>query len=404
MSILLSSGEAMEKKSEDFSIAFFRLAFRPFFLLGSLFSIISLLIWSAVFTESINVAVYGGHLWWHIHEMLFGFVSAIVVGFLLTAVQNWTCVPGIKGSRLMLLVLLWISARVLFFLPFLLPHWLIYTVDLLFLPVTAFFLARPIIQAKLWRNLIFIPILLAMTYTNAAMHYSSNLLDPKYMLAAGNAMVLIITLLICVIGGRVIPMFTANGTNTEHVPAIQWLEIASIASMLLLVVSNFGIFELPSEVNAALFLLAASIHFIRVWRWRIWVTFKTPLVWSLHLGYWCIPVGLLLLAVSELSDVITHSQALHTLTVGTIAVMILAMISRVSLGHTGRNIEVGKLMAFAFLAIFLAFIVRVFGVYWLENYQHVIVTAAILWGVGYGCFVVLFIPVLTRPRIDGRAG
>lgn len=394
----------MEKQPDDFSIAFFRLAFRPFFLLGSLFGIISLLIWSAAVTESLNITVYGGPLWWHVHEMLFGFVSAIVVGFLLTAVQNWTRLPGIKGSQLMVLVLLWMSARVLFFLPFLLPHWLITTVDLLFLPAAALYLARPIIQAKLWRNLIFIPLLLAMTYANAAMHYSSNLVDPKYMLAAGNAMVLIITLLICVMGGRVIPMFTANGTNTEHVPTIQWLETASIASMLLLVVSNSGFFEFPPEINAALFLPTALMHFVRAWRWRIWVTLETPLVWSLHLGYWCIPVGLLLLGLSELFDVITHSQALHTLTVGAIAVMILAMISRVSLGHTGRNIEVGKLMAFAFLAIFLAFIIRVFGVYWLENYHYVIVTSALLWGFGYGCFVALFIPILTRPRIDGKPG
>ncbi|MGB5445213.1 MAG: NnrS family protein [Psychromonas sp.] len=379
-------------------IAFLEIAFRPFFLLASLFSIVALLLWNGLLTGDLTLNLYGGSLWWHIHEMLFAFVTAVIVGFLLTAVQNWTGVRSLNGTGLLLLVILWLTARVLFFFPGTLPQMLIAGVDLAFLPVSALALAYPIIKVKMWRNFMFIPILLIMASSNAVMHYSVATQNYPLMTQASSAMVLLVTLVMCIMGGRVFPMFTANGTRTPRVPAIMWLEHLATGSILLAVLSGFKLIELPTIVTAIIFFVAAATHTVRVFRWKIWVTLKTPLVWSLHISYWCIALGLFMFGLSEISPLVSHSQAIHTLTVGGMATMILAMISRVSLGHTGRNIVVGKVMTIAFMAIILAFISRVFGLYWLTNYNHVMTSAIVFWVIGYGCFVALYFPILIKPR------
>ena len=386
--------------------ALLQLAFRPFFLLGSLFSTISLLLWGGEVLGVLDLGVYGGSLWWHGHEMLFGFVSAIVVGFLLTAVQTWTGIPGIRGGYLMVLVLLWLAGRLVLYFPWWLPAWLVAALDLSFLPLAAIVLALPVLRVRQWRNILFVPILLSMTAANAAMHWSVLAADLRFQLLASNVMVLLVVFLIGVVAGRVIPMFTANGTQTARVPAVGWLEHASILSMLLVLVLVVGMdaLELPASVAAACFFLAALTHAVRALRWKIWITFRTPLVWSLHLAYWCMPVGLVLYGLSFVTSLVTHSQAVHALTVGAIGMMILAMISRVSLGHTGRNLVVGRAMTTAFIAVFGAFLVRVFGVYWPENYAQIIGASIILWLIAYGSFFVIYLPLLSRPRPDGRPG
>lgn len=403
MSNLLASNRT-EQPSPAENPAILGLAFRPFFLLGALFSVVSLGLWAGILTGTIDPTVYGGSLWWHTHEMLFGFVSAIVVGFLLTAVQNWTGIPGIKGGYLLGLLLLWLSARIMLYFAALFPHWLIVLVDLLFLPTAAVTLASFIVRVRQWRNFIFVPLLFALASVNGIFHWSAFSGSVALQAEAGTTTVLLISLLMSTMAGRVLPMFTANGTQTERVADRPWLEKSALVTMMLAVLAGSSARELPSGIAAFFLFLAALTLAVRGFRWRIWVTLKTPLVWSLHLSYWCIPLGLLLFALSLVSGTVSHSQAIHTLTVGAIGMMILAMISRVSLGHTGRNIIVGKVMTLAFVAVFAAFIVRVFGVYWIENYTHLIVTAVILWALAYGCFFLTHLPILTRPRPDGRPG
>lgn len=381
------------------AIAFLEFAFRPLFLLACFFSIFALLVWNGILTGNVTVDLYGGPLWWHIHEMLFGFVAAIIVGFLLTAVQNWTAVRSLNGKGLLFLVTLWLIARVLFFFPNNINHWVIAIVDIAFLLFSAAALAYPIVKVKQWRNLMFIPILVTMAIINALMHYSIASQTPLLMSSVTTSMVLLVTLVMTIMGGRVFPMFTANGTKTPRVNAIKWLEILTIATTLIAVISTFKLLELPAMLSAAIFFVASAAHAVRAFRWKIWVTLKTPLVWSLHLSYWCIALGLFIYGLSELTAVVTHTQAIHTLTVGAMGTMILAMVSRVSLGHTGRNIVVGKLMTMAFIAIILAFVIRVFAGYWMSNYSHVITTAVCFWIIGYGSFVLLYFPILTKPRV-----
>jgi uncharacterized protein involved in response to NO len=393
-----------EPEPPDNSLPFLRLAFRPFFMLGALFSMLCVALWAAAFTVAVELEVYGGTLWWHMHEMLFGFVSAIVAGFLLTAVQTWTGVPGIKGGWLGALVLLWLAGRIAMFLPALLPGAVIAGLDLAFLPATMLVLGNSVVKVRQWRNIIFIPILLGMIAANAGMHWAAQQVDIPLQAQAGGIMVMLVTLLMTVMGGRVIPMFTANGTKTERVEAIPWLEKLCIAGMVLLVVISIPGLSLAPDVAAGLFFLTAALQGIRVLRWRPHVTLRTPLVWSLHLSYWCIPLGLLLQGLSLAGADITHSQAIHTLGVGGMGLMILAMISRVSLGHTGRPLIVPGVMSMAFMALFGAFLVRTFGVHVLPSYADVVIVAAGLWLLGYGCFVFVYRPVLSRPRSDGLSG
>ncbi|TVU60077.1 NnrS family protein [Vibrio atlanticus] len=378
--------------------AFFELAFRPFFLFASLFSIAALVGWAAFWNGSATLNVYGGAMWWHIHEMLFGFSATVVVGFLLTAVQNWTGVRSINGRGLMLLLAIWLCARVAMFLPGVLSPWLIAALDLLFLPIAMISLAHNIISVKLWRNLLFIPILLLMTVANAAMHYGVLFNQPALIPQASTSMVLLVTLVMCIMGGRVFPMFTANGTQTPRTPSLPWLEKLSIVSTVFAVVLSFQILPVAQGIVATVFIVSGVANALRAVRWKIWVAFKTPLVWSLHLSYWAISLGLILFGVSIISPLVTQSQAIHALTVGGMGVMILSMISRVSLGHTGRTIAIDKIMTAALIAIVFAFFVRVFGGYFTHNIVYIITLSSALWIAAYSCFVVLYLPILIKPK------
>ena len=404
MSTLLPNGELTSEKSTDLPLPWFRLAFRPFFLLGALFSIVSILLWAGTFSGYFQFQPYGGSYWWHIHEMLFGFVSAIIVGFLLTAVQTWTKIPSIKGKPLMALVILWFSARLCLLFPQSIPYYITVSLDVFFLPVAACCLAYPIIRVHLWRNLVFIPILLAMTLVNIAMHSSVLVESSRYLATTSQLMVMLITLVMCIMGGRVFPMFTANGTQTRRIEPINWLEKLSILSVLVLVVLSLNLIAISADIIAGIFIVAGIANWCRAIRWRIWVTFKTPLVWSLHLSYWALSIGLIMMGLAKLQLWLTESLAIHTITVGGMGMMILSMISRVSLGHTGRKILVGPVMATAFILMAFALIIRVFAPFIFSHYPNLILTTGIFWALAYGLFVLIYTPILTRPRIDGAPG
>ena len=385
-------------------IPILRLGFRPLFLAAAGFSIVALITWAGVLTQNWNFEPYGGSYWWHAHEMLFGFVSTVVAGFLLTAVQSWTGVAGVKGARLLFLVLLWLSARILIFFNVGDASWWVGVVDLAFLPMAALFLALPIVKLRQYRNLFFVPILLLMTVSNAYMHYGIYSADSEWLAIGSRAMVILVTALMCVLGGRVFPMFTANGTKTKKVIAWGWLEKLSLFLMAVLVMIFVFVIPLPRQVIAVVFLIAALAHLLRWVRWRFWVTFKTPLVWSLHLAYFCIPLGLALFAFHFMGYLPTFSLPMHVITVGGMGGMILSMMSRVSLGHTGRAIQASSLDAVAFGLIFLALIFRTFGAQWAAYSTGSLLIAAVLWCVAYGLFLIKYLPMLIRPRPDGRPG
>ncbi len=210
-----------------------RLGFRPFFLFGSLFATVSILFWLLALKGIVVLEPLNGSLWWHSHEMLFGFSSAIIAGFLLTAVQTWTNIPSIKGGQLLALFGLWLTARVMIFFGSEDLVLLIMVLDIAFLPITAFLVGSWIVKIKQYRNLIFIPVLLLMATANFLTYLPSLGFDPSWTNKGLHSMTMLVTFLVAFLGGRVIPMFTANGTRTEKVAPLKWLEFSTLASLFL---------------------------------------------------------------------------------------------------------------------------------------------------------------------------
>ncbi|MBV1873704.1 MAG: NnrS family protein [Gammaproteobacteria bacterium] len=390
--------------TEEETIPALRLGFRVFFPAAASFGIIALITWAGVITQTWSFEPYGGSYWWHAHEMLFGFVTAAIAGFLLTAVQSWTGLPSIKGLRLFLLLALWLSARVLLFFNIDSGSWWPGIIDIAFLPAVAVFLATPIIRAGKYRNLLFVPILLLMSLSNVYMHSAVHTNDPEWLTIGSHAMVMLITTLMCILGGRVFPMFTANGTQTEKVLPLPKLEILSLSVMAIIVAIFIFVIALPKTIMASLFLIAALAHFYRWARWRFWVTLKTPLVWSLHLAYLCIPLGLLLFSFHYMGFVTAFSLPMHTVTVGAMGGMILAMMSRVSLGHTGQILRTSPLITSAFVLMALALLFRTLGTAVSGDDTPSLLISAALWCGAYGLFLIKYLPLLTRARADGHPG
>lgn len=401
-------------KQEEKKPPLFRLAFRPFFLFGSFFSVIAISIWALfLMNPATQWQPMGGWFWWHGHEMLYGFCVAIIVGFLLTAVQNWSGIPGLSGKPLAMLFLLWALTRLLMLFP-LLPVPVISILDTLFLPLAAVILARPIIAAKLWKNLMFIPLLLLLAWTNGLNHYQ---LHQGNTLSLPNTLdaILIITLIIVLMGGRVIPFFTVNALNLKfnslNQPPIEKpqpvliIELLAIIPLLLATLYSLASHNLgPELLLGALFLLSAAANAVRLSRWRSTLTLDNPLLWSLHLSYLFIVLSLGLMGLYHIGIDIPLTSALHGLTIGGMGLMILAMISRVSLGHTGRPLKVGRWIMLAYVAIAIATILRVLAPLITYQLNTWYLLGSICWVFAYMAFVVTYWPVLTKPRADGRPG
>ncbi|ENY70575.1 Heme/copper membrane protein [Aeromonas diversa CDC 2478-85] len=381
-----------------------RLGFRPFFLLGAGFSVLAMLLWWLQLTGHLALPALSNPLWWHAHEMLFGFGSAIVAGFLLTAVQNWTGFPGVRGAPLGAIVTLWLVPRLL--LPLLgNDNWLLMACDLLWLPLAAFYLARPMVQVRQWRNLFFVPLLLVLTLLNASSWWLGTdwLLTEKLLIAT----VLLFTTLIAVMGGRVIPFFTSRATQTPKAEPLPWLERIALSTLWLLMASwiLLPMTWLQQPQWAVLYGLAALAHLLRQSRWQWRATAAHPLLWSLHLAYLFIPLGLAALGWWALGGPLSLSTASHFLSVGTMGGMILAMMARVSLGHTGRSLVVGKRMVLAFVLLLVAALLRA-ALPLLLPAQILVAWHGGAWGwiLAYGLFVWCYLPILSTPRADGRPG
>ncbi|WP_045857922.1 NnrS family protein [Teredinibacter purpureus] len=388
------------------TIPVLQLAFRPLFLLAALFAVVAMAIWIVVIKGVIALSPYGGLLFWHSHELLTGFSSAVLAGFLLTAVQNWTNVPGIRGHKLLLLVLLWIVARLLMLFP-IIPSLLIALVDLSFLALTAFYFSQPLIQTNNRRNLKLLVILGLLIAANALSHAGVIANDPslvqKGVALYGWLMIIVMT----VITGRILPMFTANGSGTPRVENWFALEVSTIV-LTAVCALLFGLnltAMLPKAALVAVVGLTALTHLLRCLRWRPWVTWRFPLLWSLHFSCLLIPTGLLALLISLLSPSYSQATALHWLFAGAMANMILAMMSRIALGHTGRPLKPKRLLSLAYIALAFAAIVRGLGIsMWGAHYEMSLTLAASAWCLSFLIFLFVYIPILTSARADGKPG
>ncbi|HEX5687522.1 MAG TPA: NnrS family protein [Ideonella sp.] len=378
--------------------ALWQLGFRPFYLLASSFAALSIVLWALQSAGWLGHPYLRGPIW-HAHEMLFGFTLAVVVGFLFTAGRNWSNRPTPTGALLAALAALWVAGRVLVLTPFGLTAAL---VNAAFPLSAAIALAVPFIASRNRRNYFFIGLLLLMSAAQMLFHLAQLgiVAAPPWV---GIQLALDVVLFImAVMGGRVIPMFTNNGIPGAAATRHPWVEKLSLGSVLLLWAADaLQLHGLPMLLLAA---LCGAAHLLRWWLWQPWVTWRTPLVWVLHLAYAWIPVHLALRAAAE-AGWLAPSLAIHALTVGAIGGLIIGMMTRTALGHTGRLLRAGRHETACYLLVALAAVVRVFvPLLAPEAALAAVLVSAACWSAGFGWYAVTYWPVLTRARVDGKRG
>ncbi len=378
--------------------ALWRLGFRPFYLLASVFSATSVLLWTAQFSGYLTSAYLQGPLW-HGHEMLFGYTVAVITGFLLTAVRAWTGQPTPTGAPLMALAALWVCGRVLVLTPLAMTA---AVVNAAFPVAVAVAIGIPLLRARNVRNYFFIGLLLMMGGLILAVHLAVQgriELSPRLGLQIALDVVLFIMV---VMGGRVIPMFTNNGVPGANATRHAWVEKITLGAVILLFAAD--VLQWAQSIIAMIALIGALAHGVRLVLWKPWRTLVTPLVWILHAAYAWIVVHLALRGLSAL-DLVAGAFATHALTVGAIGGLTLGMMTRTARGHTGRPLIAEGYELTAFLLIQIATIVRVFGGMMLPGfYLTSIQFSGVLWSAAFGMYAVCYWPVLTRPRLDGKSG
>jgi uncharacterized protein involved in response to NO len=379
--------------------ALWNLGFRPFYLLAGLFATLSVPLWTAQYAGWLGThAPIAGPLW-HAHEMLFGYAFAVIVGFLFTAGRNWANQPTPTGALLAAIAALWVAARVLVFTPYALAA---AAFDTAFALAAAAGIAVPFLRSGNRRNYFFIALLLGLGLANLAFHLGmAGLLElPLHRgLQVGLDLVLFIMV---VMAGRVVPMFTMNGIPGVFCARLPWIERLAPGSILALLAAD--VLGAPDLVIGPIASVAAAAHAARLGLWRPWLTLKTPLVWILHFAYAWIVLALALRALAAW-DLVPASLAAHALTVGAIGGLTLGMMTRTSLGHTGRPLQAGRADVFCYVTIQLAALTRVFlPLAFPSLYLQAIIGSSLLWSAAFAVFTVGYWTILSRPRLDGKPG
>ena len=375
----------------------FSLGFRPFFLAGAGYAAIAVAIWALwLYGRLPGAQPVGGMLAWHRHEMPFGFASAIIAGFLLTAVPNWTGRPGLKGWPLIGLVLVWLLARLAWYLP--IPAPLLLALQVPFLPLLAWVLGLDLLAAGKRENY---PILLMVSLLAGcqALTLLGFAVDDANLQRHGVLAALwLVGALMSVIGGRVIPFFIQRGLNRPAQPAVSPWPTRVLLSGSLLVALTFalGLHDAPRLWLAALFALIGALHLLRLWRWHDRGMWRVPLLWSLYLSYVWLVVAVIAMALWHAGLMPQQSLATHSLAVGGVGGVILAMIARVSLGHTGRPLLPSKVIVAGFALVLVAGVLRVLLV---PFSGWGLGMSALLWCMAFGLFLSRYTGILLKPRV-----
>ncbi len=379
--------------------ALLRLGFRPFYLAAAGLAAVAVPVWIAVFLGYLAWLPSVSPLLWHAHEMLFGFATTVIIGFLMTAAKSWTGLATPRGPFLGALALLWLSARIAAVAA---PYALYAVLDTLLLPVVAAVLTRLLLRAGNTRNLPLAGILIMLALVNAVFHLTVlGLLElpPVTILHAALALILMVE---CVMAGRVVPGFTQSAIPGLKIAPLLWLEWASLACTAM-GLALWVIFP-PGLATWVVLGLAAACHLGRQWRWHSVLTRHRPILWILHVSYAWIPVGLALLALSQVG-LVPVSLGIHALAVGTTGGLIIGMITRTARAHTGRHLEVSGAEVLAYAMLPVAAVMRVFiPLFWPTLLPVALLGAALAWSAAFLIYVIIYTPWLARTRIDGRDG
>jgi len=385
------------------NMTFFATGFRPFFLFGPLYGILILSYWTlfytGIFPPPPSVL---DPLLLHKHEMLFGFAGSILCGFLLTAVQNWTGLSTLRGGWLALCLFSWVLGRVaVFFSAYLAPLFLL-TLDCLFPLIFFLGVSKAIILAKNLRNW-FVPVLLFLFLIANLIFHSTEIFDLSInQQQALQAAQYIVIIFLIIIGNRVIPFFTQNALKVE---IKRYPSLDKSLSFLVLCWSITGFFPSAMSFHSVLSLLIAAGLLLRFSLWKTYLTLGNSMLWVLHIGYLFLPMGFLMEGGIGIGWPLSRSLGIHTFMVGALSVMAIGMISRVTLGHTGRVIAADRLMTLSFFIMVLSLVLRVGMVFFLPEFQMKWISiSAILWVCAFGIYLARFIPILVSPRLDGKPG
>lgn len=386
--------------------ALFAYGFRPHFLLAGLAALLLIPAWALNFAYGVPLGSDWPPTLWHAHELLFGFIASAVAGFLLTAVPSWTGQKGFAGAPLVVLSAVWLAARIMIASSAHWPRALTAAVDLMFLPTLATLVARPLLRSQN-RNTPLLLVLGLVWLTNLVFHVELIGHNAPRALQALLVGIDVMLVLVTVIGGRIVPAFTAAALRPaglqNSVRSSAALTIAAVVSMAAVAVGDVLVPD--SRLAGALAAVAAVVQGWRFTQWGGLRTLRQPIVWILHAAYLWLPVGLALKAIALLDGAAFSAFWLHALTVGTLSTMILAVMTRAALGHTGRPLLVHPVTVASYLLLLGAALVRVFGLAALRaGYPMVIAGAAFLWTAAFFLFVLVYGPVLCQPRLDGKPG
>lgn len=390
-----------------FNSALWGRGFRPFFLLGAFYAVLMVAAWVFIFQGDSGAPMMEKNpVLWHAHEMIYGFTLAIITGFLLTAVANWTGGAPVRQLHLAFLCLLWIAGRAAFWYPYASPV-VLAAIDLSFIPFLAASLAVPLFRSWNSRNFVFLGLLSLLFLCNLYIHLTENGFvagDPRQ---GAYAAVLVVVMVISVVASRIIPSFTVASLRMQGKIRYQTDQRKTdIAALLFLVALTLSIAYggLNSPVAGFFALCAAGLHF---WRMRFWHTLESrsdPLLWILHAGHFWLAAGLLALGLHGCGVIVQPSLGLHMLTVGCIGSMTLGMMARVALGHTGRSLEATSVTVLAFWLMQAAAVLRV-ETFIAESadYGFWVAVSGALWAGAFALYLLVYTPVLLAPRPDGLA-
>ena len=383
----------------------FSVGLRPFFLGGALWAAMAMILWLAALSGHVDLPTTLDPVSWHSHAFLFGYLGASISGFLLTAVPNWTGRPPLQGGALIGLFVLWGAGRLLVLTSSWWPVALVAGVDLAVGVAIAGLVTREICIARNWRNLVIVAMLLVMIVGNAVFHaeaargdYPAQGYGVRIALAAA-------VLMIAVIGGRILPVFTRNWMTqramVELPPApMQRFDVIALAALLIALVA--WVLHPDAVWVAFLLVLSGLLHLVRLWRWKGHRTLAEPLVTILHIAYAFIPLGALLVGLGTLTHISTAAAAQHLWMAGGIGVMTLAVMTRASLGHTGRSLTAGRAINFIYLCILISVFSRVLAGIWFEYTEMLQYLSGISWILAFAGFFAAFAgPLTTSSRETG---
>ncbi|WP_118858564.1 NnrS family protein [Sphingomonas mesophila] len=385
------------------SPAFLRGGFRPFFLAGAAWAVIALSVWLYVLATGGTLPSTFDPLSWHRHEMLFGFVGAVIAGFLLTAIPNWTGQLPIAGAPLAALASFWLLGRLAVLFSSVVGGMLAAILDAGFYVLLALIAAREVLRANN-RNVPIVGIVLLFGLANSLDH-ASVLGLPVSSDLAWQLAVLLVVILISLVGGRIVPSFTRNWLTKQGIrdglptqPGKFDLAVIALTGFALL-----GWMSAPAGVPSGSLLLAAALaQAVRLIRWRGWRAAADPLVLVLHVGYAWLPIGLALLGAVQIGAPLPRSAAVHALTAGAMATMILAVMTRATLGHTGRELRASRATVLCYLLVTIGAVLRVTAALQLVDYRVGMEIAGAAWIGAFLLFLGAYGPMLFTPRVDGK--